>query len=168
MLLESNVNKEFPRSIHHAPVTSNLASDIKLAHHGQGGGGTSSADNTGPKSFESKILPVSDCAPRIFSQFPASVMISIDQGGYTPFSRIGTASSNRVKLSQPQPGKISCRRNPQGISAPYLPGPLSDAAQKQALTTEAQNLGETLSSFSFFLLLSLCLCASVVKSVLPP
>ena len=39
-----------------------------------------SGDSTGGNSFERKILPVCDCAPRISSQFPAKLMIPIDQG----------------------------------------------------------------------------------------
>jgi hypothetical protein len=35
----------------------------------------------GPKSFAGKILPASDCAPRILSHFPANLMIPIDHGG---------------------------------------------------------------------------------------
>jgi hypothetical protein len=34
-----------------------------------------------PKSFERKILPASDCAPKIFAHFPANIMIPIHQGG---------------------------------------------------------------------------------------
>jgi hypothetical protein len=52
----------------------------------QGGGDKSDEHTTGPKPFERRILPVSDCAPKILAQFPASLMIPIDQGGggYTP------------------------------------------------------------------------------------
>jgi hypothetical protein len=35
----------------------------------------------GRKSFAGKILPASDCAPRILSHFPANLLIPIDQGG---------------------------------------------------------------------------------------
>jgi hypothetical protein len=40
-----------------------------------------SGDSIGDNSFERKILPVCDCAPRISSQFAAKPMIPIDQGG---------------------------------------------------------------------------------------
>ncbi len=39
-----------------------------------------SRDTIGDNSFERKILPVCDCAPRISSQFAAKLMIPIDQG----------------------------------------------------------------------------------------
>ena len=50
----------FGSEIPSLPVTSDLAPQTKLADHGQGGGGTSRGGGTGPKSFERKILPVSD------------------------------------------------------------------------------------------------------------
>jgi hypothetical protein len=38
-------------------------------------------NNPSHKSFESKILPASDCGSKIFARFPATAMIPIDQGG---------------------------------------------------------------------------------------
>jgi hypothetical protein len=56
----------------------------------------------GCKSFAGKILPASDCAPRILSHFPANLMIPIDQGGGgIPAFPQRNAPTNRWGLAQP-------------------------------------------------------------------
>jgi hypothetical protein len=61
-------------------VTSDHAPQTKSAHHGQGGGGKSRGSCTGPKSFEHKILPVSNCAHRSNRILPPKSMIPIYRG----------------------------------------------------------------------------------------
>jgi hypothetical protein len=60
-------------------VTSDLASQPKLAQHGQAGGGMVSMHGHGTNSHSLKILPASDGAPRISAEIPAKQLIPIDR-----------------------------------------------------------------------------------------
>jgi hypothetical protein len=73
-------------------------------------------NNRGHKSFKSKILPASDCAPKIFAQFPATTMIPIDQGGggYTP-------KTTEIQSQRRWPDQNIRSRNPQTASVAVTP-----------------------------------------------
>jgi hypothetical protein len=105
-----------------AVVTSDLASQPKLAQPGQGGGGMVSTRGHGTNSYSLKISPASDCAPRISSEIPAKRMIPIDRGeGVSPRcvrkSRFETVlrpapqqwSANSFRQKIPRPRQCSNR-----------------------------------------------------------